>query len=123
MKNTSIILSALLALFIATACSSQKSAATAAAEKTATFKVLGNCGMCQKTIQTTALKAGASKASWDVETHVLTASYNSEKTNVEKMQEAIAKSGYDTPLFKTTEATYSKLHGCCQYDRKESLVQ
>lgn len=117
MKNLKFILSTLLLAFFATAASAQKSTVTE------TFKVLGNCGMCQKTIQTAALGAGAKTADWDKETHLLTVTFKEKKTNVEKIQEAIAKSGYDTPKFKATEAAYNNLPGCCQFDRGESLEQ
>ncbi|MBI5915195.1 MAG: heavy-metal-associated domain-containing protein [Bacteroidetes bacterium] len=123
MKNIKFILPALLALFVAASCSSQKTAATTAVEKTETFKVLGNCGMCQKTIQGAALKAGAKTAAWDMDAHTLTVSFDSGKTSVEKIQEAVAKSGYDTPKHKATEAAYNNLPGCCQFDRSESLEQ
>ncbi len=117
MKNLKIILPALLLAFFATAASAQKSTVTE------TFKVLGNCGMCQKTIQTAALGAGAKTAVWDVDAHTLTVTFKEKKTSVEKIQEAVANSGYDTPKFKASEAAYSNLHGCCQYDRSESLEQ
>ena len=122
MKNLKIILPALLALFFASFANGQE-AAVISAEKTETFKVLGNCGMCQKTIQTAATKAGASKAAWDMDAHTLTVTFDGGKMSVEKIQEGIAKSGYDTPKFKATEADYNNLPGCCQYDRSESLEQ
>ena len=34
------------------------------AQKSEEIKVWGNCGMCKKVIETAALKAGASTASW-----------------------------------------------------------
>lgn len=116
MKNLKFILPALL-LGLFTSASAQKSTVTE------TFKVLGNCGMCQKTIQTAALDAGAKTAAWDRDTHMLTVTFKEKKTSVEKIQEAIAKSGYDTPKFKATEAAYNNLSGCCQFDRSESLEQ
>ena len=117
MKNLKFILPALLLAFFATSASAQK------ATMTETFKVLGNCGMCQKTIQKAALDAGAKTAAWDMEAHSLTVTFKGSKTSVDKIQEAVAKSGYDTPKFKATEADYNGLHACCQYDRSESLEQ
>ena len=116
MKNLKFILPLLLLGFF-TSASAQKSTVTE------TFKVLGNCGMCQKTIQNAALNAGAKTATWDMEAHSLTVTFKEGKTSVEKIQQAVAKSGYDTPKFKATEAAYSGLHACCQYDRSESLEQ
>ena len=91
MKNLKIILPALLALFVATSASSQNAAITTATEKTETFKVLGNCGMCQKTIQTAALDAGAKSAVWDVDAHTLTVTFKEKKTSGSKSSEPDAQ--------------------------------
>ncbi len=85
------------------------------------FKVLGNCGMCQKTIQGAALAAGASTASWDVNTNVLTVTFKKKGTPVDAIQQAIAAKGYDTPLHRASDEAYNNLHGCCKYDRSKTL--
>lgn len=83
--------------------------------QTDTFKVWGNCGMCEKTIVKAALKVtGVVKADWDKETKMLTLTYNPTETNVENVQKAIADAGYETPNFKATDKAYNKLDGCCQ---------
>ncbi len=94
--------------------------AFAQATKTTTFKVSGNCGMCKSKIEKAAKTAGASFASWNVETKELTVKYNSSSTNTAKIQQGIAGVGYDNAGFKATEATYNNLHGCCKYDREEA---
>lgn len=91
-----------------------------AQQKTETIKVAGECGMCKKKIEKSAKEAGASYASWDVTTKLLTVKYNSTSTNAAKIQEKIAAVGYDTPDFKATDKAYNKLDGCCQYDRTAS---
>jgi hypothetical protein len=88
------------------------------AQQSETIKVWGNCGMCKKVIETAALKAGARKASWSETTHELQVSYKVKKTSASKIQEAIAAAGYDTQDFTAPSDVYSKLHGCCQYERK-----
>ncbi|MFM9909638.1 MAG: heavy-metal-associated domain-containing protein [Chitinophagaceae bacterium] len=82
------------------------------------IKVWGNCGMCKKTIETAAAKAGAGAANWNTETKILQVSYNSRKTSSEKIQQAIAAAGYDTKDLTAPDAAYTNLHACCQYDRK-----
>ena len=97
---------------------------TATAQKAGggeSFKVLGNCGMCQKTIQGAALAAGATTASWDVNTNVMTVTYKKKSTSVDAIQKAIAAKGYDTPMYRASDETYNNLHGCCKYDRSQSL--
>lgn len=81
------------------------------------FMVLGNCGMCKKTIEKAALGAGAATAAWDGETDTLTLTFDAQKTSVDAIQKAVAKAGYDNAGYKADDEAYSKLHGCCQYDR------
>ena len=87
------------------------------AVKKETIKVLGNCGMCKSKIEKSAKTAGATFASWSPETQFLNVSYNTKKSNSEKIQKAVAASGYDTEKFKATAKAYDNLHGCCKYDR------
>lgn len=88
------------------------------AQQSETIKVWGNCGMCKKVIETAALKAGATKANWSETTKELQVNYKVKKTSASKIQEAIAAAGYDTQDFTAPNDVYSKLHGCCQYERK-----
>jgi len=82
-----------------------------------TIKVWGNCGMCKSTIEKSAKSAGATAANWDMETKLLTVSYNSSASNAVKIQNAIAATGYETQGVKADINAYNKLHGCCKYDR------
>ena len=92
------------------------SAAFAQAKKE-TIKVAGECGMCQKNIETAAKKAGATFASWNVDSKLLTVRYDGKKTSTARIEEAVAAAGYDTPDVKATDEAYTKLHACCQYER------
>jgi copper chaperone CopZ len=83
-----------------------------------TIKVWGSCGMCKSKIEKAAKSAGAKSATWDVESHMLVLSYKSDKTDLKKIQESIAKVGYDTQDVTADNAAYDALHGCCKYDRK-----
>lgn len=89
-------------------------------DKNETINVAGECGMCKTKIEKAAKSAGASFASWNTESKVLTVKYSSKSTNAEKIQQAIAGVGYDTPKFKATEEAYNNLHECCKYDRGEN---
>lgn len=88
--------------------------------KTETLKVSGECGSCKKKIESAAKKAGASFASWDVDSKELKIKYNSTSTNTAKIQQAIADVGYDTQDYKATDEAYHKLDKCCQYERTAS---
>lgn len=96
----------------------KKTAISAAvALQTEAFQTLGNCGMCEKTIEAAALAAGAKTADWDSETDLLTVTFEAEKTSEEAIQKAVALAGYDNEGYKAPDEVYKKLHGCCQYDR------
>ncbi|MBX7224652.1 MAG: cation transporter [Chitinophagales bacterium] len=84
---------------------------------TATFKVSGVCGMCEKTIETAAYIKGVKKADWNQKTHIITVTYDATKTNVDNIQKSIAKSGYDTEKYKASDEAYNGLHACCKYPR------
>ncbi len=86
--------------------------------KKETLQVWGNCGMCKKVIEKAAKSAGASFASWNEDSKELKVSYAVNKTSAEKIQQAVAKSGYDTQDFVANELAYNKLPGCCHYERK-----
>lgn len=93
---------------------------TAQTTKTETIKVWGNCGMCKTTIEKAAKKAGAKTANWNEDSKELKVSFSAKKTSSAKIQEAIAKSGYDTQDFTAVNSAYDNLHGCCKYDRKDA---
>jgi len=98
------------------------SVATSAQSSKETFKVNGNCGMCKTAIEKAAKAAGAESADWNKETKELTVSYLAASTDAAKIQQKIADAGYDNAGFKTTEAAYKKLPGCCKYDRSVNVT-
>lgn len=88
--------------------------------KSETLKVWGNCEMCQSRIEKAAKLAGASNATWNVDTHILTVSFDDAKTSLSAIESKIASAGHDTKSKVASKEAYSKLPGCCQYDRKET---
>jgi TusA-related sulfurtransferase len=92
------------------------------AVKNEIIKVWGNCGMCKNKIEKFAKSAGATSASWNEETKILNISYNSAASSSEKIQKAIAASGYDTQDFKADDKAYNRLMSCCKYDRSPALT-
>lgn len=115
MKSIRLLLASML--FLAVSYSSQAQVASES------FKVAGECGSCKKKIEKAAKDAGATFAQWNQESKVLTIKYNSTSSNKAKIQQSIAKVGYDTPDYKATDDAYNKLDGCCQYDRAVSLKE
>ena len=111
MKTLSLFASIIFSIFFI-------NTSTAQTRKTETIKVWGNCGMCKTTIEKSAKKGGAKTAEWNEDSKELKVTYAANKTSSAKIQEAIAKSGYDTQDFTADNKAYDNLHGCCQYDRK-----
>jgi len=85
--------------------------------KTESFKVLGNCSMCKDRIEKSARDEGATSASWDSKTQLLTVTYDPSKTNKDALARKIASAGHDTEKFKAPDDVYAKLPGCCHYER------
>ncbi len=89
-----------------------------AGNKTVKFKVNGNCDMCKARIEKAAKAVdGVSKADWNKETKMMEVTLDDSKTNVHKVEMAIAKVGHDTEMHKASDEVYSKLPSCCKYDR------
>jgi len=93
----------------------------AQSEKKEKFEAAGNCGMCETRIEKAANAVdGVSSADWDKETKMIEVSYNPEKTEVRHIQQAIAKVGHDTKMYKAEDDVYDKLPACCKYERMSS---
>ena len=100
-------------LFTATAQAQIKNA------KTTTLKVFGNCGMCKTTIEKAGSKKRLYKTEWNEETKMATITYDSKKSSADEVMKNIALSGYDNVNYLAPDNVYSKLHGCCKYDREQ----
>ncbi len=85
--------------------------------KTESVKIYGNCGMCEKTIETAAYKKKTAQADWNKETKMANITYDSTKTSLNEVLKRIAEAGYDSDLFTAPKATYDGLHECCKYER------
>jgi copper chaperone CopZ len=93
--------------------------------KTETVKIYGNCGMCETTIETAGNVKKVAKVDWDKDTKIAIITYDSMKTNQDEILKRIALAGYDSDKFLAPDDVYSKLHGCCQYERvtKTTIVK
>jgi len=87
------------------------------ASKTESFKVYGNCDMCKSRIESALKMDGVMKAEWNEKTKMATVTYDPSTVNIETMQKKVASAGHDTKKFKAPDDVYSKLPGCCHYDR------
>lgn len=85
--------------------------------KTETVKVYGNCGMCQTKIEKAGNLKKIANVDWNADTKMATITFDAQKTNRDEILKRIALVGYDSDTFLAPDAVYSKLPGCCQYDR------
>ncbi len=85
--------------------------------KTETFKVFGNCELCKSRIEKALKIEGVASADWVIKTKMLTVTFDPKKTNSELLGKKLAAVGHDTEKIKSTDVTYSKLPGCCHYER------
>lgn len=112
MKLTAQLFLAITILLSFTSCNSQIKNA-----KTETVKIYGNCGMCKKTIEKAGNLKNEAEIDWNADSQMATITYDTKKTNQDAILKRIALRGYDSDKFLAPDTVYSKLHGCCQYDR------
>ena len=89
--------------------------------ETDSAKIYGNCGMCKTKIEKAGNQKNISQVVWNEETGIAAITFDATKTSKDDILKKIAFVGYDSDLFKATEATYNKLPGCCQYDRPKTI--
>ncbi len=86
-------------------------------KKETSFKVSGNCEMCEARIEKAALGVnGVKTADWNKETKLLKITFNGD-VNREDVQKSIAAVGHDTGKYKAKDIVYNALPGCCKYER------
>jgi copper chaperone CopZ len=120
MKKLNLFLAVILAAAVNLSTYGQaagQAAIKTAAAKTETFKVFGNCEMCKARIEKAVKDEGASAASWDTKTKMLTVTYDPSKTNRDKLSKKLASVGHDTEKYKAPDDVYNSLPACCHYDR------
>lgn len=117
MKSISKILVAITLLLSFTSCDAQIKNA-----KTETVKIYGNCGMCEDRIEKAGNLKNVAKVDWDVDTKMAAITFDAKQTNQDAILKRIALSGHDSDQFLAPNDTYSKLPGCCRYDREAKVA-
>lgn len=85
---------------------------------TASFKAYGNCGMCERRIESALTQMpGVVSADWNAETAALTVKYLGKSVTLPEIKQKVAAVGHDTDEFRAPDEIYDKLHGCCKYER------
>lgn len=104
----------LLVLFIETS--------FAQTDTTVTFKVYGVCAaFCKPRIESASKGKGVVSAIWDVDTKMLSLTYDPSKTTVDKAQKRILDVGHDVVNKKAKDIIYQSLPECCHYREMKSM--
>jgi periplasmic mercuric ion binding protein len=119
MKTVKLLLAIVLAGALGMTVIAQATSKATPQQKTETFKVWGKCDMCKARIEKTVKAEGVSTATWDSKTQMLTVKFDATKTNADALGKKLAFIGHDTEKYKATDEAYSKLPGCCHYDRSK----
>jgi copper chaperone CopZ len=119
MKTIKLFFAFLLLTAIGADASSQAVNKASEQQKTESFKVLGKCDMCKTRIEKTVKAEGATSASWDSKTQILTVTFDPSKTNKDALSKKLAAVGHDTEKYKAPDDVYAKLPGCCHYERSK----
>lgn len=82
---------------------------------TTQVKVAGVCGSCKNRIEKTSQGPGLEKASWDVETKILTLVYDPAVFDPEKAVDRILAAGHDVEDRQADQKAYHALPACCLY--------
>jgi len=90
---------------------------TAHGEKTSTFKVYGNCEMCEENIETALDRDGIYSASWNKDTKMIRVKFDSTRYVLNQIYTLISEAGYDTETTRATDEAYMRLDECCRYER------
>lgn len=86
--------------------------------KTENFKVYGNCGMCEKTIEGSLKNVeGVVIGDWNKDTKQMAVEFDESKIKLGDIKAKIAGVGYDMDDVRSDEEVYAALPGCCQYTR------
>ena len=112
MKSILNLIIAIPTLLLSIACDGQIKNA-----KTVTVKILGNCQMCEETIESAGNQKKVSSLDWNKDTKKATITYDDSKTNPDEILKRVALVGYDSEKFLAPDDIYAKLPECCQYKR------
>lgn len=90
--------------------------------KSVSFEVKGNCGMCKSRIEKAAIKIkGVKYAAWSADTKEFQAIIDERKCEIDDIKKRIAEVGHDSEGFTAPEEVYNELPECCKYRDPNSM--
>ena len=95
---------------------------TLSTDTSITFKVYGACIQCKNRIEAAVKEKGVKNASWNIESKILTLTYNPSQSSLEKIQNRIISAGHDLENKKSKDNVYTELPACCHYREMETMM-
>lgn len=81
------------------------------------IKTSAVCDMCKETLEKAmAYEKGVKSSNLDVETAILSVTFNPQKTSTEKIKKAVSLAGYDADDVLANPKAYNNLNPCCKKD-------
>lgn len=85
-------------------------------------QIMGNCGICERTIEKAGSEKKIARVDWSIATKMATLIYDSTKTSRSEILQRIALAGYDNEAFVAPDEVYAKLPACCQFERTYKAI-
>jgi copper chaperone CopZ len=83
----------------------------------AKIKTSAVCDMCKETLEKAmAYEKGVKESDLNVDTKILTITFDPKKTSLEKLRTAVTKTGYDADSLAADKNAYDNLNACCKKD-------
>lgn len=82
---------------------------------TLSFAVEANCGDCKNRIENALDKKGVYKAIFNLDSKILTVTYDPRKLEEIQLHNMVAMVGHDTEKVKASNVVYESLPDCCKY--------
>ena len=77
------------------------------------------CEQCKERIESDlSFEKGIKSSNLDLKSKIITVIYNPNKTDKQKIREAITKIGYDADSLKADSKSFNKLPDCCKHPDK-----
>lgn len=108
-----------LTLFTINISKAQQAIAT---DTTVSFKVFGACEQCKERIEKAIKIKGLKNGDWDVDSKMLTVTYDPTKTSLQKIQNRVVAVGHDIDNKKANISVYDALPACCHYREMEDEI-
>jgi len=95
---------------------------TTSKDTSISFKVFGACEQCKARIEGVVKGRGVKKANWDIDSKMLSLTYNPLQISLEKIQNRIVAVGHDLENKKAKDNVYKELPSCCHYREMETMI-